>query len=265
MFFKIFFFRYPILLLRGKIWPGKPPFRRKNTWSKKGNVGSGIRQGDGCDFHPPCRAETSAPRPPPKTQELGSKKKHTANKTVQAWNPRAARNRVVLNKARRFQRPTPIYITFIYILDLDLFLKDWIFNVFCLVILYFSKLDFQSSNHSKSTVIQTPFNLSSSSSVSSSARFIPMAWCVAELGWKSSNNWNFVASPVLRNFRARRSSRLKDCSASQTQCFLGLCHLWQLVSKLDPSWSKKQWLTRGKEMQRRSKLSNSFIETVDFA
>ena len=63
------------------------------------------------------RAETSAPRPPPKTQELGSKKKHTANKTVQAWNPRAARNRAVLNKARRFQRPTPIYITFIYILD----------------------------------------------------------------------------------------------------------------------------------------------------
>lgn len=84
-----------------------------------------------------------------------------------------------------------------------------------------------------------PFNLSSSSSVSSSARFIPMAWCVAELGWKSSNNWNFVASPVLRNFRAGRSPRLKDCSASQTQCFLGLCHLWQLVSKLDPSWSKK--------------------------
>ena len=94
------------------------------------------------------RAETSAPRPPPKSQELGSKKNYTANKTVQAWNPRAARNRAVLNKARRFQRPTPIYITFIYILDLDLFLKDWMFNVFCLVILYFSKLDFQSSNYS---------------------------------------------------------------------------------------------------------------------
>ena len=202
---------------------------------------------------------------PRRPRNLGVKKKHTANKTVQAWNPRAARNRAVLNKARRFQRPTP-YLHYVYIYFRSWSIqKDWIFNVFCLVILYFSKLDFQSSNYSKSTVIQPPFNLSSSSSVSSSARFIPMAWCVAELGWKSSNNWNFVASPVLRNFRARRSSRLKDCSASQTQCFLGLCHLWQLVSKLDPSWSKKKWLTRGKEMQRRSKLSNSFIETVDFA
>ena len=44
------------------------------------------------------RAETSAPRPPPKMQELRSKKKnYTANKTVQAWNPRATRNRALLN------------------------------------------------------------------------------------------------------------------------------------------------------------------------